>query len=668
MPPQLNSAQKAAVQYIQGPLLVIAGAGSGKTQVITEKMMYLIQTCAYPARGIYAITFTNKAAYEMRHRLASKLAPEQRKGIHISTFHTLGLKILKEAASLYGLRPKFSILDAEDCFYLLENAYGSGKGREHLLEIQKKISLWKNDLLSPACLLEKSAELDAEDQEALDIYVHYQNLLKAYNAVDFDDLIWLPVYLFKEHPALLEKWQSKVRYLLVDEYQDSNSSQYRMVQLLVGCSAAFTVVGDDDQSIYAWRGAKPQNLALLQQDYPSLKVIKLEQNYRSSRRILETANHLIENNVHLFEKKLWSDLGLGEVLRVLSGKDEQDEAEKVVADLNYKKLSTGLNYGNYAILYRGNHQARIFEKVLQRYGIPYQMSGGQSWFSRSEIKDLLAYLKLLCNEEDDAAFLRVINTPKRGIGESTLSALNTYAYEQKQSLYACADHFALTTFLPEKSRFALSHFKTWFESLKVRLRELPLARFLAEMLEESKYETFIYEQSTSPQQAQKRMDHIYELFAWINRLCEEGNLTLDEMIHKIILMDILDKSDERDTEALQLMTLHAAKGLEFPMVYLVGMEEGILPHHTAIDETAIEEERRLVYVGITRAKREVCFSYAQQRKREGEWQRVEPSRFLKELPQNCVNWGVTLQEGDKEKIKTLAKSHMEQLKKILGMA
>ncbi|STX48806.1 ATP-dependent DNA helicase Rep [Legionella hackeliae] len=386
----LNPQQTAAVRYIDGPLLVLAGAGSGKTRVITQKIAYLLEQCGYAATSVCAVTFTNKAANEMRARIASVLPATIRRGLKVATFHTLGLTIIKHNVALCGLKAGFSIFDSEDCLQLLRSFLPANKAteRDYLFQIQQQISRWKNELLSP----EDVSKL-AVDDEIARIYPVYQQALKAYNAVDFDDLIRLPVHLLTNHAEVREKWQNKIRHLLVDEYQDSNTCQYLLVKLLTGIRAQFTVVGDDDQSIYAWRGAKPENLAQLQKDYPQLKVIKLEQNYRSTARILHVANHLIANNTHLFSKKLWSALGHGEPLRVLVCKDDNDEAEQVVADLISHKLRNRTQYGEYAILYRGNHQSRIFEKILRHHGIPYRISGGQSWFARSEVKDIFGLLK-----------------------------------------------------------------------------------------------------------------------------------------------------------------------------------------------------------------------------------------------------------------------------------
>ncbi|HIC7357441.1 TPA: UvrD-helicase domain-containing protein [Legionella pneumophila] len=664
----LNSQQMAAVKYIDGPLLVLAGAGSGKTRVITQKIGYLINSCGYNANSICAVTFTNKAANEMRARVSAFLPAANRRGLKVATFHTLGLSIIKRDVSRCDLKPGFSIFDSEDCLQILRGFLPVNKAtdRDFILKIQQQISLWKNNLLHPELILQNPPETLLCD-EALTIYPRYQEALKAYNAVDFDDLIRLPVNLLNDHADVLEYWQNKVRHLLVDEYQDSNTSQYLLVKKLVGVRAHFTVVGDDDQSIYAWRGAKPENLAQLQKDFPRLKIIKLEQNYRSTSRILHAANHLIAHNQHLFEKKLWSDLGHGELLRVVSCKDEQDEAEHVIADLISHKLRNRTNYSDYAILYRGNHQARIFEKVLRHHGIPYHISGGQSWFAKLEVRDIFAYLKLLCNEADDAAFLRAITTPKRGIGESSLDALGRYAQSRGISLYHGSDHLALSEFVAEKQRIIFHDFKVWMEDIKKRISSASVLEHLRQMVEDIGYEAYIYEQCDSPAKAQKKMDNVWELLEWVNRLLsKEPEQSLIDVVNKLILIDILEQSDESSSDVVQLMTLHASKGLEFPFVYLVGMEEELLPHRVSIDDDQIEEERRLAYVGITRAQKGLCFTLAKQRRRAGELQDCVPSRFLDELPQESLEWFGKGGERCEEQSKKLAKSHLEGLKNLLS--
>ena len=657
----------AAVSYIDGPLLVLAGAGSGKTRVITQKIAHLIKHCGYAASNICAVTFTNKAANEMRHRVGTVLDSAARRGLKVATFHTLGLSILKRDCGYCGLKSGFSIFDNDDCLNVLRGFLPPSRAhdREDLLRIQQQISSWKNDMLAPDDVLRGITNQNI-DAETAGIYQRYQQSLQAYNAVDFDDLIRLPVEVLKQEPKSLEYWQNKIRHLLIDEYQDSNGCQYTLVKLLVGTRGALTAVGDDDQSIYAWRGARPENLVQLKHDFPTLKIIKLEQNYRSTGRILHAANQLIANNPHIFAKQLWSELGAGDLLRVLCCKDEQDEAEQVVADLISHKLRHGRIYNDYAILYRGNHQSRVFEKVLRHHGIAYRISGGQSWFARTEVKDIFAYLKLICNDSDDAAFLRVINTPKRGIGDTTLEALGDYAKKRGQSLYVCCDHMALFTQVGDKPRKALQDFKQWFYKIKIRTQQEPIAQVLREMVENIGYEAYIYEQHDTPLKAQKCMDNVWELIEWVGRLLDKKQgSTLNDVVSTLILIDILEKSEDHDTDTLQLMTLHASKGLEFPFVYLVGMEEGLLPHRVSIDDAQIEEERRLAYVGITRAQKALTLTLARQRRRAGELQDGLPSRFLEELPEESLEWYGKTGERNEAQSKAVAQSHLAGLRSML---
>ncbi len=663
----LNPQQMAAVHYIDGPLLVLAGAGSGKTRVITKKIAYLIEQCGYAASSVYAVTFTNKAANEMRARVASVLASKTRRGLKVATFHALGLTLLKRDVARIGLKKGFTIFDSEDSYQLLRGLLPDGQGndREYVLTIQRHISRWKNDMMGPDEVYHLPPD-SVVGAEAAALYVRYQQSLQAYNAVDFDDLIRLPVFLLKQYPDVLEYWQNKIRHLLIDEYQDSNTCQYVLMKLLTGVSARFTVVGDDDQSIYAWRGARPENLVQLHEDFPQLNVIKLEQNYRSTGRILHAANTLIQNNPHLLTKKLWSALGEGDLLRVLCCPDEQGEGEQVIADMISHKLRFGHQFGDYAILYRGNHQSRVFEKILRHHSIAYRISGGQSWFAKKEIKDVFAYLKLLCNPADDAAFLRVINIPKRGIGDATLEALGHYAQLREQSLYACCDHLALTERIGEKPRAILQSFKQWFEVIKSRLKNEPVPSVLRDMVDESGYEAYLYEQSDTPVKAQKCMDNVLELVAWIERLlAKDSDSELADIINKLILIDLLDQAEEHEADTVQLMTLHASKGLEFPFVYLVGMEEDILPHRVSIEDEMIEEERRLAYVGMTRAQKGLCLTLARRRRREGEMQECTPSRFLDEIPEDHLEWFGKSGEPNEARSKALAQSHLTGLKQLL---
>ncbi len=663
----LNPRQQEAVRYTDGPLLVLAGAGSGKTRVITRKIAHLIDHAAIEPRHITAVTFTNKAAREMKERVAKLLKGRDTRGITISTFHTLGLNIIRREHKTLGFKPGFSIFDDQDTENLLkellrkENLDDSG-----IASARWQISNWKNALLDPEQAL-AAAEDALQTRNAL-LYGAYQRSLRAYNAVDFDDLLLLPVNLFRQHPELLDQWQNRIRYLLVDEYQDTNDSQYELVKLLVGVRQALTVVGDDDQSIYAWRGARPDNLIRLQEDFPRLKLIKLEQNYRSSGRILHAANHLIANNPHLFEKRLWSDLGPGTHLRVVQCRNEEHEAERVVSEILHRRINQGARHSEFAILYRGNHQARLFETALRQHEIPYFLSGGTSFFARTEIKDIMAYLRLLANPDDDAAFLRVINTPRREIGPTTLERLGTYATQRHIGLLAACDELGLEQTLTGRPLARLREFAAWTWSFCRRAEEDHPVETVRQLLKDIDYQEWLQEKSSSPAVAEFRMGNVNELVTWIERLhrgeMREENLV--QMISHLALQDLLERQDEEEGgERVHLMTLHAAKGLEFPHVFLVGMEEELLPHRTSIEEENIEEERRLAYVGITRAQHSLTMTCAAKRSRFGEVIDCQPSRFLEELPPEDLKWEGGENNLSKEENRERGSSHLASMRALL---
>ncbi|GAC25326.1 ATP-dependent DNA helicase Rep [Paraglaciecola mesophila KMM 241] len=642
---KLNPGQNDAVNYISGPCLVLAGAGSGKTRVITNKIAYLVRECDIPARYIAAVTFTNKASREMKERVAQTLGRKEARGLKVSTFHTLGLRIIKAEVKTLGLKAGFSLFDDKDSMTLLKDLTDVelGGDKEQLQLLQSCISNWKNDLLLPEQLLKRTSS--AGEAEFAEFYQRYQNHLRAYNALDFDDLILLPTLLLKHNETVRQKWQSRIRYLLVDEYQDTNTSQYELVRLLVGQRARFTVVGDDDQSIYSWRGARPQNLVLLSKDFPDLRVIKLEQNYRSSGRILHCANILIQNNPHVFEKKLFSELGYGSELRIITAKNEEHEAERVVAELIAHKFMQGTSFKDYAILYRGNFQSRLFEKVLMANRIPYKINGGTSFFGRTEVKDIMAYLRLLVNQDDDNALLRIINTPTRGIGRVTLEKLGNYANENHISMFEAACSPMLSTVISGKSLESVERFARWIVELSDEIKRSDSIAAIRQMIKDMGYEEWLYESSTSPKAAEMGMGNISTLFGWVSDMLEGGELdppmSLQEVVNRLILRDMMERGeDTEETDQVQLMTLHSSKGLEFPYVFMVGMEEGLLPHQSSIDEDNIEEERRLAYVGITRAQKELFFTLAKERRQYGEVIQPEPSRFLHELPADDIHWEV----------------------------
>ncbi len=639
---RLNPRQQEARDYVGGPLLVLAGAGSGKTSVITRKIAHLIQNCGIRAQYIVAMTFTNKAAREMKERVASLLRPGEGRGLTVCTFHNLGLNIIRKEHDRLGYKPGFSIFDESDIKALLSDIMQKEySGDDGIDEIKNMIGAWKNDLILPPEALEKAR--NPREQTAAVVYTHYQRTLKAFNAVDFDDLILQPVKLFQENPEVLERWQNRVRYLLVDEYQDTNASQYLLVKMLIGMRNQFTVVGDDDQSIYAWRGARPENLMLLKEDYPSLKVVMLEQNYRSTSRILRCANVLIANNPHAFEKQLWSEMGVGDEIRVIRCKNEDAEAERVAMEILTLHLRTNRPYSDFAILYRGNYQAKLIELKLQHHQVPYRLSGGNSFFGRQEVKDLMAYLRLLVNPDDDNAYLRVINVPRREIGSTTLEKLGNYATGRGVSMYAASEELGLGEHLDARYTERLQRFKHWLDGVrhKVALDD-PIAA-LHEMIRDIDYENWIRQQTASDKAAEFRISNVWFLVEALKNTLEkdeEGDMTIEDAIGKLVLRDMLERQQEEEENAdgVQMMTLHASKGLEFPYVFIMGMEEEILPHRSSIEADTIEEERRLAYVGITRARQTLAFTFAAKRKQYGEIIDCTPSRFLYELPPEDLSW------------------------------
>ena len=637
---QLNPQQRVAVVTLDCPLLVLAGAGSGKTRVITEKIAHLIQQ-GTPARHIAAVTFTNKAAREMKSRVGKLVDDRNIRGLTVSTFHALGLEIVRQEHGALGFKKAISIFDEHDRLLLVKELIKHGSSDWDIDQAEQyaaQISRWKNLFLTP-----ERVRADGRGTEsAARLYAEFIRHMKSYNAVDFDDLILLPVLLFQENEDLLEKWRHKIRYLLVDEYQDTNLTQYQMVKLLAGKLGRFTVVGDDDQSIYSWRGAQPENLAQLQRDFPRLKVIKLEQNYRSTGRILKVANKLIANNPHVFEKRLWSAFGPGDPLRVLHHKDDIAEARQIASDLIHHKFRHATRFQDYAILYRSNHQSRLFEKALREAGIPYFISGGMSFFGYSEIKDIMAYLRLMVNPDDDAAFLRIVNVPRREIGPTTLEKLGAYANRRHISLFAACHEFGLQQLLPEAGLHRLRHFCDRINDVADRAVRGDTFAVIDDFINAIGYDHWLRETAASEEAAKRKMGQVRELLDWLKRIAtEEGTQekSLAEVVARVMLLDVLDRSQEENAgDRVNLMTLHAAKGLEFPYVYLVGMEENLLPHETSIEDNTVEEERRLAYVGITRAQRLLTLSYCTHRKRHGEMVDRQPSRFLDELPEEELEW------------------------------
>ncbi|KKW66838.1 ATP-dependent DNA helicase Rep [Lampropedia cohaerens] len=644
----LNLAQTQAVHHIGGPSLVLAGAGSGKTRVITHKIAYLIEKGLQPGR-IAAITFTNKAAAEMRERARGLIGKAAREVV-ICTFHALGVRMVREDGQVLGLKPNFSILDADDVLSILKECGGttdSALARQW----QWTISRWKNEGLNAEQALQAAA--DEAEKVAAVVMQRYQERLTAYQSVDFDDLVGLPLALLARHPQVREKWQARFGHVLVDEYQDTNATQYELLKLLVGEKGHFTAVGDDDQSIYGWRGATLDNLKKLPIDYPALRIIKLEQNYRSTSAILRAANHVIGPNPKLFPKTLFSELGEGEPVRVIDCDSEEHEAERVVARLQGLRASSNPppEWRDFAILYRANHQAKPLEKALRKAQIPYKVSGGTSFFDRSEIKDLCVWFRLWSNEDDDPAFLRAVAAPRRGIGHQTLAQLGDFATMMRSSLFGALFNPMLETRLSARALASLQEFGRQVNDLQYRARHAlgreAARQFLQDWLQDIGFENYLLDHSDTAAQATARWGNVQEFCDWMAQRAGgdadpsegAGGLastpkSLLEVAQTIALLSTLTEQ-EKEQNVVTLSTLHAAKGLEWPHVVLAGVNEGVLPFQqgedSPPDQARLEEERRLMYVGITRAQRTLAVTWARRRKKGRDWVAAKPSRFIEEM-------------------------------------
>ena len=693
----LNLAQQEAVNYLHGPCLVLAGAGSGKTRVITHKIARLVQA-GLEARRIAAITFTNKAAAEMRER-ARSLVGRQAKEVLICTFHALGVRMMRQDGSVLGLKPQFSILDSDDVTGILKDAGGSTDAAT-ARQWQWAISAWKNAGLNAAQALAQAA--DESERATAIVMARYEERLAAYQSVDFDDLIGLPLKLLRDFPDVRTKWQQQLGHVLVDEYQDTNATQYEVLKLLVGARGRFTAVGDDDQSIYGWRGATLDNLKRLPLDFPALKVVKLEQNYRSTAAILRAANNVIGPNPKLFPKTLFSELGEGEPVRIVDADHEAHEAERVVARIQSTRANgMGKDWREFAVLYRANHQARVFEQALRKAQIPYKVSGGQSFFDRAEIKDLCSWLRLVVNNDDDPAFLRAVTSPKRGIGHQTLTSLGVFAGKYKLSLFEALFSSSLGSALAGRAVAGLHEFGRYVNDLEFRARHTTGAEdarvFLAEWLKDIGYEKHLYDGEESEKLAATRWTNVMEFCDWMAQRCggqiddaagvttSSEKKTFLEVAQTISLLSTISER-EQDQNVVTLSTLHAAKGLEWPHVMLVGVTEGLLPFklgdadnptgradgqssesgrdHAPMSEgilQRLQEERRLMYVGITRAQRSLAVSWTKKRKKGREMIAAQPSRFIAEMALETA----TTKEDPREKLRAL---RAEFAKKALDSA
>ncbi len=652
---KLNQNQQEAVDYIEGPTLVLAGAGSGKTRVITTKIVSLIKKHNFLPETICALTFTNKAATEMRERVTAEIGADVAKRLTVCTFHSLGLTILRKEHLYFGLGTNFSLFDQFDTFKIVRDIIRDhhplltvdSNEKNVTLEALEKISLWKGQLLAPEDLNQTTAHAQ--------IYQRYQAFLKACNAVDFEDLIFMPSLLLKTDLDARKRWNQCFKYVLVDEYQDTNETQYKLLCMLTEIYKRFTVVGDDDQSIYSWRGARPENIKTLSIDFKNLKVIKLQENYRSTPNILNCANALIAHNPHLYSKHLYSyQHDEGSPIRIISLEDENAESERVASEILGNQYLTKRKWSDYAVLYRSNFQSRSLEKAFHESRIPCVITGGTSFFEQSEIKDLLAWFRLLCNPHDDAALLRIINVPRRGIGEVTIATLTKAAKLTGKSIFHSALNPAVTRDLQPRQQSALGDFMRVFIRLQSKINVDKGLWLTEHILEELQYENYLRCNSESRAAIEAKIKNVKQLLSWVQRLIvgkrnEEG-LSFIEAIDRLGLREMLDRQDDTsNNDAVQLMTLHAAKGLEFLMVILVGMEEGILPHKSSFDlPYGIEEERRLAYVGLTRAREDLIITYCKKRHNKNILEDIKhqgPSRFLEELPEELIDRSNTISKA-----------------------
>ncbi|WP_159016775.1 UvrD-helicase domain-containing protein [Cognatiluteimonas profundi] len=655
----LNPPQRQAVLHTEGPLLVLAGAGSGKTRVIVEKIAHLITSGRMPAKRIAAITFTNKSAREMRERVARRIKGDAAEGLLVCTFHALGLRMLQVDHAKLGLKRGFSIFDGDDSAAQVKDLLPPGSKPDAVDAMRNLISRAKNAGLSPQQAA--AAAVSVREHEAAALYARYQQRLATFNAVDFDDLIRLPVQLLESDADCVAAWRERIGYLLVDECQDTNDAQYRLLKAIAGPAGAFTCVGDDDQSIYAWRGANPDNLLQLGSDYPALKIVKLEQNYRCSNRVLRAANALIAHNPHEHPKTLWSDQADGERIRVWECRDHAHEAEKVASEIQFTSQLRSAAWSDFCVLFRGNFQSRALEKALQLLRVPYHLSGGTAFLDRGEVKDAMAWLRLIANPDDDAAFLRAVQSPKREVGATTLAKLAEMAQHAQLPMARAAESIAVLKQLAPRAANALGGFVDVLRGLRNDAERLPPAELVRRLNERSGLLAMLRAQCKDEATFQRRRSNLDELADWFDGPRTSG---AGELAAALALLSHADKGDAGNQ--VRLMSLHAAKGLEFRYVFIVGVEDGVLPHEASIDEGRIDEERRLLYVGITRAKEQLWLSHAREAQKWGDRLRLQPSRFIDELPAAELQRDGADPVADAERKQERATAGFAAIKALLG--
>ena len=652
---QLNPKQKEAISYSQESCLVVAGAGSGKTSVITRKIVSLLEQGIKPLH-LVALTFTIKASEEMKSRVG-KLLTKQSKGLQISTFHGFALNILERHAPEIGYKKNFSLLDAYDSRRMLREVTDDYRLKsDEFDKVVQAISLWKSDAVFPheSCqsLSLKSLEMpESLIDQAWNIYESYANLAQLYNAMDFDDLLLQCLRLFKESTLVRNYWNRRIEHILIDEYQDTNRVQYQLFKALLGPATNFTLVGDDDQAIYGWRGARSENLQQVVEEFPHIKVVKLEQNYRSSKPILDMANKLILENKPHFVKKLWSTKNLEQKPVLIEAEDDFEQASRVSSRIHGLLEIDKIDPSEIAVLYRSNHQAKLLEIRLQALGIDYEVSGGASFYAREEVKDIIAYLRFMDNPMDDAALLRIINVPKRGIGEKTLKHLLTTAHQANIPVFMAMQRLALISKLGDSEQTAIEHFCNWYK--RYNTPQGTISAWAEELLGSIDYYTWLLDNTSSQKMAERKWENVQFLLSIVEKEAQRRQEAGEEndlgtILNRLMLRNILEqKGQKADTpKQVQLMTIHSAKGLEFEQVFLLGLNEGSLPHHASTSPQQISEERRLFYVGITRAKNALYLYRAKKQSKAFQKEKVESqaSRFLEDISGTYLDAGTSVQE------------------------
>jgi DNA helicase II / ATP-dependent DNA helicase PcrA len=659
----LNPEQQAAVKCTEGPLLVLAGAGTGKTRVITMRIAYLLAQGAKP-ENILAVTFTNKAANEMRARVAQLVDKAEAKKITVCTFHALCVRILRQDIERLGYKSNFAIYDEGDQLGVIRKIIARISAKNEKLDP----NLAKNLISRAKNAHWKIKEPEGESSLPAAVFHRYQEELKTANAVDFDDLLILTVRLFENHPDVAEKWQTRFRYVMVDEFQDTNGLQLELVRYLGGNHHNVCVVGDDDQSIYGWRGAEVANILEFEHHFPNPEIVKLEQNYRSTSSILGAANSIIRHNPRRRPKSLWSQNGEGDKVTVLEVPDDHEEASYVIAEIQKRQQIGGLNWSRFAIIFRMNAQSRLLEEGLRRLRIPYRIIGGRSFFERREIKDVLAYLSCLANPNDDLNLLRIVNTPTRGIGSSTIELAVAESNTHKTSVYETLRSPGFLELVSTRTKTAVEKFSELLDRYETELLQ-PLANLTAiveKLLVEIDYAGELRRSCKTPEEALNREENVRELVRTLGDFQGRSTEGLTGFLAEVTLDQDREEKSESDHDGVTLITFHAAKGLEFPHVFLVGIEEGILPHDRSKVDGQLDEERRLFYVGITRAMESLTITHCNGRMKYGSASPCHPSSFLKDLDPACVEIVSYHKIANQPASEGTARTHFAKMRELLG--